>query len=57
VSLALGGPLALGALAGAAAGAAAAHVDGLALVGRVLLGCVLVAQAARFARDGWRARG
>ena len=56
VSFALGTPLALGALFGAFVGAAGAHQPELASAGRILLGGVLLAQAARFAFELRRGR-
>jgi hypothetical protein len=56
VTYALGWPLALGSLLGAVGGVQAAHDPDLAHWGRILLGCVLLAQALRFALDLRRPR-
>jgi uncharacterized membrane protein YfcA len=56
VAYGLGWPLALGALVGSIGGVLAAHDPVLAHGGRILLGCVLLAQAARFRLDLRRAR-
>ena len=51
VAYALGWPLALGALIGAIGGVIAAHDPVLSHGGRILLGIVLIAQAARFVHE------
>ncbi len=55
VAWALGWPLALGAIGGAVAGVFAVRHEAFATAGRVLLGLILVVQAAGFARDLRRA--
>ena len=51
ISYPLGIPLAIGALLGALAGVEAAHHEDFAFFGRILLGLILLAQGARFARE------
>jgi len=54
VEYGLGWPLALGAMVGAWGGVMAAHDPVLSNGGRILLGLVLIAQAARFVWELWR---
>lgn len=57
IHFALGLPLAVGALPGAFLGVLAAHDARLVHGGRILLGSVMLVQAARFAAELWRSRG
>jgi len=56
ISYTLGVPLGAGALVGALLGVQAAHHEAFAFFGRVLLGCILLAQGGRFVRDLVRTR-
>jgi len=56
ISYALGLPLAAGALVGALVGVEAAHLESFAFYGRILLGCILLAQGGRFTRELLAAR-